>query len=110
MRKIFKGQTLIINTNVKMTKELYTFAEGDKVRVALKKFDSADDNVLYREINATAGETEVQAIFSNTETQEKLTVGEKYIVQADLLNSDGVFPMLLEELEVVGQAIIPSSK
>lgn len=108
---IFKGGTLIINLDsIEMIGSDYAFEEGDKIRIALKKYTSSTDNVLYGEITPTVGETKAQKIFSKEETQEKLEVGKKYILQADLINSEKTFPMLLQELKVVGQAIIPSEE
>ena len=103
---IFKGGTLIINLDsIKMTGSDYVFVEGDKIRIALKKYKDSEDNVLYGEITPTVGESTAQYIFSREETQEKLEPGKKYILQADLINSDGTFPMVLAELKVIGCAI-----
>lgn len=109
---IFKGGTLIINLDsIKMINNDYVFQENDKVRIALKKNDTTDENVLYDEINAIAGETEIQKIFTAEQTMEKLEVNKKYIIQADLITKDNkVFPMYLQEVEVIGTAIIPEEK
>lgn len=108
---IFKGGTLIINLDsIEMIGSDYVFVEGDKIRIALKKYKDSEDNVLYGEITPTVGESTAQYIFSREETQEKLGLGKKYILQADLINQEKTFPMLLQELKVIGQAIIPSEE
>lgn len=108
---IFKGGTLIINLDsIEMIGSDYVFVEGDKIRIALKKYKDSEDNVLYGEITPTVGESTAQYIFSREETQEKLELGKKYILQADLINQEKTFPMLLQELKVIGQAIIPSEE
>ena len=108
---IFKGGTLIINLDsIKMIGSDYVFVEGDKIRIALKKYKDSEDNVLYGEITPTVGESTAQYIFSREETQEKLELGKKYILQADLINQEKTFPMLLQHLNVIGQAIIPSEE
>lgn len=108
---IFKGGTLIINLDsIEMIGSDYVFVEGDKIRIALKKDNDSNENVLYGEINPTVGESTAQYIFSREETQEKLEIGERYILQADLVNSKDTFPMLLQYLNVVGQAIIPNKE
>lgn len=108
---IFKGGTLIVNLDsIEMIDSEYVFAKGDKVRIALKKHESSDENVLYDEIEPQVGETKVQKIFSREETQEKLEVGSTYVLQADLINSEKTFPMLLQKLPVIGQAIIPNKE
>lgn len=108
---IFKGGTLIINLNsIEMIDKNYTFEAGDKVRIALKRYDSSKENVLYDELTTTTGETTIQKIFTHEETFEKFEVGDVYELQADLINATGVFPMLLQKLEVVGQAIVPDKE
>ena len=108
---IFKGGTLIVNLDsIEMIDSEYHIAKGDKVRIALKKHESSDENVLYDEIEPKAGETKVQKIFSREATQEKLEVGSTYVLQADLINSEKTFPMLLQKLPVIGQAIIPNKE
>ena len=108
---IFKGGTLIINVDsIEMIGSDYVYAEGDKVRIALKKDSEACENALYAEITPTAGETKAQHIFSREDTKEKLEIGERYILQVDLVSSEKTFPMMLQYLNVVGQAIIPDKK
>ena len=108
---IFKGGTLIINLDsIEMIGSDYVFAEGDKVRIALKLYDTSEENVLYDEITPTVGETKVQKVFTAEETKEKLELHKNYVLQADLINSKGTFPMLLQKLKVIGIAIVPSEK
>ena len=108
---IFKGGTLIVNLDsIEMIGSNYVYAEGDKVLIALKKDNDSNENVLYGEITPTVGESTAQYTFSREETQEKLEIGERYILQADLVNSKNTFPMLLQYLNVVGQAIIPDKE
>ena len=108
---IFKGGTLIVNLDsIEMIDSEYVFAKGDKVRIALKKHNTSNENVLYDEIEPDEGQTKAQKIFSREETLEKLEIGEKYVLQADLINSENTFPMLLQTLRVIGQAIIPSEE
>lgn len=108
---IFKGGTLIINLDsIEMIGSDYVFAKGDKVRIALKKHKDSEENVLYDEVTPTAGETKVQKTFTAEETKEKLELSENYVLQADLINSKGTFPMLLQKLKVIGIAIVPSEK
>lgn len=104
---IFKGGTLIIVLDsIKMIGSDYVFKENDKVLIALKKINT-DKNALYAEITPTAGETKTTCTFSSQETDEKLTVGAKYKLQADLVTSEGkVFPMILHELKVIDRAIV----
>lgn len=109
--EIFKGQTLIINLDsIEMVKEDYVYQEGDKVRIALKEDDSSETNALYKEITPESGQSKAEAVFTASETMEKLKVGIKYIVQADLINAKGTFPMFLQYLKVIGTAIIPDDK
>lgn len=108
---IFKGGTLIINLDsIEMIDSEYVFAEGDRIRIALKEYNTYKENVLYEEITPTVGETKAQQIFSREETQENLEVGKTYILQADLIKSEKTFPMMLQRLKVIGQAIIPSEE
>lgn len=108
---IYKGGTLIINLDsIEMIGSDYVYAEGDKILIALKEFNTSEKNALYGEITPTVGETKAQYIFSREETQEKLEVGRTYILQADLINSEKTFPMLLQKLPVIGQAIIPDEE
>lgn len=107
-QEIFKGGTLIVNLDsIEMIGNDYVYAENDKIRIALKKKNYKDEIVLYAEIKPTAGETSMQHVFTAEETQEKLEIDESYILQGDLINSQGTFPMLLQYLKVIGQAIIP---
>lgn len=108
---IFKGGTLIINLDsIEMIGSDYVYEQGDKILIALKKDNDSNENVLYGEITPTVGETNAQHIFSRKQTQEKLEIGERYILQADLINSEKTFPMLLQYLNVIGQAIIPDEE
>lgn len=103
---IFKGGTLIINLNsIEMIGSDYVFSKGDKVRIALKKHDTTQEVVLYAEALPNEGETEIQHTFTAEQTNEKLELYKEYILQADLINSNGTFPMLLQRLEVIGMAI-----
>lgn len=103
---IFKGGTLIINLNsIEMIGSNYVFSKGDKVRIALKKHDTTQEVVLYSELLPDEGETQIQHIFTAEKTNEKLELYKEYILQADLINSTGKFPMLLQTLEVIGMAI-----
>lgn len=108
---IYKGGVLIINLDsIKMIGSDYIFQEGDKVRIALKKTEESTENILYSEIIPTVGESKVQTTFTGEETNQKLEYGETYILQADLISSKGPLPMLLQKLNVIGQAIIPNEK
>jgi len=108
---IYKGGTLIINLNsIDAVDKDYVYAQGDKVLVALKEYKNSEENILYAEVTPTAGATSVQKIFTAEETEEKLELDKTYILQADLINKNGVFPMLLQNLKVIGRAIIPNTK
>ncbi len=108
---IYKGGTLIINLDsIEMIGSEYIFEKGDKIRIALKEYETSVENVLYDEITPTVGETKAQHIFSREETQEKLEVKKTYILRADLIKSEKTFPMLSQNLKVIGQAIIPDKE
>lgn len=106
-QNIFKGGTLIINIDtIEMLNNDYTFEQGDKVRIALKDKASSNENVLYDEIETTVGEKSCSKTFTPEDT-EILNIGNHYILQADLINQEGTFPMLLQYFYVVGRSIIP---
>lgn len=104
MSDIYRGGTLIVPLeNIEIDEKDYTFQEGDKILFAIKKNATNSQSVLKKEATPKAGEASVQVVFTAEDT-EKLT-GKNYVLQADLINSSGVFPMLLDELNVIGCAI-----
>ncbi len=104
MSDIYRGGTLIVPLqNIEIDEKDYTFQEGDKVIFAIKKTAKNTKNVLKKEVKPKAGEKSTQVIFTAEDTLG-LTASD-YILQADLINSDGTFPMILDTLKVVGYAI-----
>lgn len=104
---VYKGGTLITNLEeIEVEGEKYVFSAGDKVIFAIKRDLKDTENILCKTVDAVEGETSIENIFTAEETNEKFVVGRHYELQADLINSQGTFPMYLQNLKVVGQAIV----
>lgn len=104
MSDIYRGGTLIVPLEqIKIDGNNYIFQEGDKIIFAIKAYSDDCEAILKKEASPKAGEASVQVVFTAEDT-EKLT-GKNYVLQADLINSSGVFPMPLDELNVIGCAI-----
>lgn len=102
--EIYRGGTLIIPLEcINVDGEEYIFQEDDKVLFAIKKNSENPKSVLMEEIKPKVGETSTQVIFTAEQTKE--LTGNSYILQVDLINKNGTFPMFLAKLKVIGCAI-----